>query len=340
MQQKKLSVVTGATGRIGVALCAHLREKGERIRAIYFADKEIAALLEGVADEVVHADIRDYASVLSAFEGAEYVYHLAGVVSIETKITPAIEEVNITGTKNVVRACKELGVRRLIYTGTVHTLPFTDNKHVLTEIPRYLPDKVHGAYAVSKSVASNIVLDAVQNDGLNAVLGLPSGVIGGYEYKRSNFGQMIVDVSERKLKIGVRGRYDFVDTRDVAAALYDLSENGIQGESYILSGHTASVKEMLRYAADAAGTKPPRIRLPLWFVRIFAGIAERSALKRGKLPMFTPYSMKVLRDNCNFSHAKITALTGYAPRPVQEAIAEQVRFYKEDYKKFIEGAKK
>jgi dihydroflavonol-4-reductase len=49
--------------------------------------------------------------------------------------------------------------------------------------------------------------------------------------------------------------------------------------------------------------------------------------------MFTPYALKVLGDNCNFSHEKITALTGYAPRPVSEALKDQVEFYFNVYKK-------
>jgi dihydroflavonol-4-reductase len=161
---------------------------------------------------------------------------------------------------------------------------------------------------------------------------MPSGVIGGFELKRSNFGQMVVDVTERRLPIYVTGRYDFVDVKDVAKALADLATKGVSGESYILSGHILSIKELVETSARAAGVPPPKICLPLGFVKLFAGIAENIALKKGTTPMFTPYAMKVLGDNCNFCHDKITALTGYAPRPLSEALKDQVDFYKEVFR--------
>jgi dihydroflavonol-4-reductase len=72
---------------------------------------------------------------------------------------------------------------------------------------------------------------------------------------------------------------------------------------------------------------------------LFAGIAEAVALRKGQTLMFTPYALKVLGDNCNFSHEKITALTGYAPRPVTEALRDQVEFYFQVYKKNFKKAK-
>jgi dihydroflavonol-4-reductase len=329
----EIHVVTGASGRTGLALCAELHARGLYVRALYYRGERAIPFLKHYADEVVFVDITSPESIGAALEGARYVYHLAGIVSIASKIDANIRAVNIDGTQNVIDACLARGVKRLIYTGTIHTLPFSDNTSVLREIPRFEPDRVSGAYAVSKAVASNLVLDAVHTRGLDAVIGMPSGIVGGFELKRSNYGQMVVDVAERRLPIYITGRYDFVDVKDVAKALADLADKGVSGESYILSGHTLSVKELVETSARAAGVKPPKLCLPLGFVKLFAGIAEAIALRRGQTLMFTPYALKVLGDNCNFSHEKITALTGYAPRPVTDALKDQVEFYFEVYKK-------
>jgi dihydroflavonol-4-reductase len=208
---------------------------------------------------------------------------------------------------------------------------------VLREIPRFDPDAVGGSYAVSKSIASNLVLDAVRDQGLDAVIGMPSGIVGGLELKRSNFGQMVVDVAEGRLPVYVKGCYDFVDVRDVVKALADLALMGKAGESYILSGHQVSVKDLVAYAAKAAGTKPPALCLPLPLVKLFSYPAEWWALSRKKTLMFTPYAMKVLGDNCNFSHEKISALTGYAPGSIEDAIREQVDYYLNVYKPHFLG---
>jgi dihydroflavonol-4-reductase len=288
--------------------------------------------LKPYVDEIIYGDITDPESLIPAFSGVSYVYHLAGIVSIASKMNPEIQAVNVTGVRNVIDACLANNVRRLVYTGTVHTLPFKDNSAVLREIARFDPDAVHGSYAVSKAMGSNLVLDAVRTRSLNAVIGMPSGIVGGFELKRSNFGQMVVDVAERRLPVYITGRYDFVDVRDVVKALADLAEKGPAGESYILSGHTVSVKDLVAWSAKAAGVKPPKLCIPLGLVKLIAIPAEQYSLWRKKTLMFTPYAMKVLGDNCNFSHEKITALTGYSPRPIEDALKEQVDFYLNVYK--------
>jgi dihydroflavonol-4-reductase len=260
------------------------------------------------------------------------VHHLAAIVSIASKIDRELEDVNIGGVKNIIEACLAHKVKRLVHVGTVHTIPFTDKTSVLREIPRFLPDEVEGAYAVTKAIASNLVLDAVRERGLNAVIGMPSGIVGPFELKRSNFGQMVVDVAERKLPAYVTGEYDFVDVRDVAKALADLAFMGPAGESYLLSGYVLPVKDLVCYTAEAAGVPPPKLCLPLSLVKFFSYFAEWWSLSRKQTLMFTPYAMKVLGDNCNFSHEKITALTGYNPRPLKEALKDQVDYYLNIYK--------
>jgi dihydroflavonol-4-reductase len=260
------------------------------------------------------------------------VYHLAGIVSIASKINPGIKAANVTGVQNVIDACLANKTRRLVYTGTVHTLPFKNNTSILREIDRFDPDAVHGAYAVSKAMGSNLVLEAVRTRGLNAVIGMPSGIVGGFELNRSNFGQMVVDVAEGRLPVYITGRYDFVDVRDVVMALADLAEKGPAGESYLLSGHIVPVKDLVEWTAGAAGVRPPKLCIPLGLVKLIAAPAEQYSLLRKKTLTFTPYAIKVLGDNCNFSHEKITALTGYSPRPIDEAIKEQVDFYLNVYR--------
>ena len=143
---------------------------------------------------------------------------------------------------------------------------------------------------------------------------------------------MITDVAEGRLPVYVKGRYDFVNVRDVVKALADLAEKGAAGESFILCGHRATVKELVSYAARAAGRTPPVVCLPRALVKAFSYPAEFCTRLLGRTQVFTPYSIQVLGDNCNFSHEKISALTGYAPGSVEAAINEQVAFYQHVYK--------
>ncbi|MDR2467780.1 MAG: NAD-dependent epimerase/dehydratase family protein [Spirochaetaceae bacterium] len=335
---KDIHVVTGANGRTGFALCAELKARGCFVRALLRTSAEwYRPFLEPYVDEFVTGDIRERVSLDAAFSGACCVYHLAGIVSIASAMTAELEDVNVQGVKNVIDACLAHRVPRLVHTGTVHTLPFHDTTSILREIPRYMPDAVQGPYARTKAIASNLVLDAVTERGLNAVIAMPSGIIGGFELKRSNLGAMVVDVAEGRLPVYLKGEYDFVDVRDVARAIADLATMGPAGESYILSGHKTSVKELISYAAEAAGRKPPSLCLPRPLVQAFSYPAEMWALLCGATLVFTPYAIKVLGDNCNFSHEKISMLTGYTPASVQQAVAEQVKFYFDVYKPMLNG---
>ena len=328
--EKKINVVTGASGRLGFCVVHELKKRGEYVRALIRTDDFVAKKLKAMADEVIFGDIKSPDSLTEAFKGADKVYHIAGVVTIETKMTKDVEDVNVTGVKNVIEACLKNKVRRLMHCASVHIIHFTNNNEILTEPSYFEPEKLEGGYTISKARGANLVLDAVKEKGLDAVIGMPSGILGPFEYRLSNLGQMVKDVSEGRLPVYIPGRYDYVDVRDVANGFIDLSEKGVKGECYLLTGHVITNKQLLHTVAKHAGVKPPRICLPMGLVELFAKTAERSYLKIGKKPLFTPFGLKVLRDNCNFSHKKTTAAIGYNPRSLDESLADEVEFLKKE----------
>ncbi len=332
MKKQKINLVLGASGRIGFPLCLELKQRGEYVRAMVRSNSHITEKLKTIVDEVVYGDILDKDSLIKAFNNVDIVYHLAAIVSIESKPSPILLETNITGTKNVIDACIITNVDRLIYTSSVHAIHFENKTQTLIELDKYYPDKVKGEYEKTKAIAANLVLDAVKDNGLDAVIALPSGVIGPYEYSKSNIGQMIENVAKGKFKVTIKGQYDFVDVRDVSSALCDLGSLGIKGESYIISGYKCTVKNMLCMVADSANVKRPFIPIPLWLVKMFAPFIEKRSLKRGEKPTVAPHAIAALHDNCNFSHDKLTDLTGYNPRTLDISLKDQTDFYLNEIK--------
>ena len=73
-------------------------------------------------------------SLEEAFEGADTVYHVAGVVDISGTKDKQVWDVNVGGTKNVVQACKKMGVKTLIYVSSVDAVPMGDGDGELKEI--------------------------------------------------------------------------------------------------------------------------------------------------------------------------------------------------------------
>ncbi len=322
-------IVTGATGHIGNALIRELVAHKIAVRALVLPGEDLQPLA-GLPVEFVTGDITDYDSLLKAFEGASYVYHLAGIISISSGSLgkgSMMQKVNVEGTRNVVRACFARKIKRLIYTSSIHAFPELPYGQIIVETKDFKTDRVIGGYARSKAEATNIVLDAVEN-GLDAVIVHPTGVIGPYEYRRSNIGQLIVDFMNKKLYAYIDGAYDFVDVRDVAHGLFLACEKGRRGENYILSGEQLTIKQLLNYLEESSGIKATDLKIPLWFAKFTAPLAELYYLILRQKPLYTSYSLYTLCSNSRTQHKKAAEELGYKPRPVKEAIFDAVRWMK------------
>ena len=137
----KLSVVTGATGHVGYALVKELEARGENFRILIRKDSKI---FDGINCERVFGDVTDPASLEKAFEGADVVYHLAGVIEINKGNEDMTWKVNVDGTKNVVEACKKCGVKRLVYASSVDAYPPLPDNQVMREISHFNPEILDG----------------------------------------------------------------------------------------------------------------------------------------------------------------------------------------------------
>ena len=210
----------------------------------------------------------------------------------------------------------------------MHAIPEQPNASVMTEITRFDPTKVEGEYAKSKAMAANYVLDAVREQGLDACIIQPSGIIGPYDFKVSHLTQLIIDVAAGRLRAGVKGGYDFVDVRDVVAGILAACEKGRPGECYILSNRYVAVPDLLAMITKATNQKPIKVFMPMWLAKLAAPLAELYYNARKQPPLYTKYSLYTLGSNANFPHAKADRELGYQARPTQETINDTVAWLK------------
>jgi dihydroflavonol-4-reductase len=168
------------------------------------------------------------------------------------------------------------------------------------------------------------------------VIVCPTGVIGPYDFRGSEMGEVIRDAAEARPMFYVDGAYDFVDVRDVADGLIAAAGQGRRGESYILSGHKISVRYMLETVREVTGNAFSSIKIPFSLAEIAAKFTPWYYRRTKTKPRFTPYSLEVLQTNSNISHAKAATELGFHPRPVIETIADAVRWYFENRKTRVE----
>jgi len=321
-------VVTGATGHIGNVLVRELLSRGENVRTP-IPPYEDTKPLEGLRVEMVEGDVVNIDSLMQAFKGSDVVYHLAGVISILPGKKELLHQVNVVGTRNVAEACLKTDVRRLVYTSSIHAVREPPHGTVIDETCPYDPENVLGDYAKCKAQATLEVLKGVER-GLDAVIVCPTGVIGPYDYKPSEMGQLLIDSVSKKLKAYIDGAYDFVDVRDVAIGLILACEKGHSGESYILSGEQITVRDLLLMVEEITGVKAPSFKIPVWLARTVGTLATIYYCLTRTKPLFTTYSVDVLASNSLISSEKARRELGFSPRPLREAVADAIQWFRQN----------
>jgi dihydroflavonol-4-reductase len=317
-------LVTGATGHIGNVLVRELLARGETVCALVLPGEDRAPLA-GLPVEIIEGDVLDPASLDRAMRGARLVYHLAGMISILPGRDPLLWRVNVEGTANVLRAARSAGVKRLVYTSSIHAIARPDSQGTIDETVPFDPTTAIGEYDRSKAEASLTVLKAVE-EGFDAVIVLPTGVIGPHDYRLSEMGQVILDAMEAPLLFSVDGAFDFVDVRDVATGEILACEEGRPGESYILSGERIEVHRIMETVREIMGSAKPILRFPRPLVRFAAALGPLYYRITGKKPRLTSYSIDTVTGNSAISHAKATRALGYRPRSLRETIGDTVRW--------------
>lgn len=324
-------LITGASGFLGRAVIAELKEKKVEVRALVMEKDPLACSLpEWVS--VAYGDVCDDDSLTRFFHDADdttCVIHCAGIVSVASHPGDRIYRVNVGGTNNIIRHCERKCVGKLIYVSSVHAIPEKPKGMEITEDAVFSPDTVKGDYAKSKAIASALVFEAASR-GLNASVIFPTGIIGPGDLGKGSITSMLLSFIRGKLPLAVKGSYDFVDVRDVASGIASCMESGEAGCGYILSGQHASIRDILNAAKETLGIKLAVSFLPICIAKLIAPLYEKHCLRKKKPLYFTPYAVSVLDSNDCFSRAAASAAFGYAPRSLQSSIRDTVLWLKKN----------
>jgi len=321
-------LITGAAGHIGNVITRKLVNQGYQVRALVLPGEDISSLADS-KPEIVEGNILDYPSLLKAMQGVIHVYHLASLVAIVPEQFAMMRKVNIEGTANVIRACKEAGVKRLIYTSSIHAYGRPDHDLVIDETLPFDTDRGRESYDQTKAEASVLVQNAA-DDELETILLLPSGVIGPYDFKRSEMGEMTLYWMKSGATATIDGGFDFVDVRDVADAHISALSKGRSGEAYILGGHQISIRDYRRVVQKAAGAKGCEFYFPYKLAYVFTPLAERVYRLLKKRPQFTRYALETLMSNSVISSQKAIEELDYKIRPIEETVRDSVQWWKEN----------
>jgi len=318
-------LVTGATGFLGHHLVKRLIGEGNEVRILKEKDT-LMDLLNGLKIEVFEGDIRDFESVKKAVSSCEIVFHLAGLISYWSRQNSLQFEINVNGTKNVVQACLEEKVKRLIYTSSTGAVGFKEGK-LADEETEFNLGSLGIAYCDTKYLAEKEIQKGVK-EGLDAVMVCPGSMYGPGDIRRIKEDPVFLKGVSSLFY--VKGGLGVVDVEDVVEGEILAWKKGKKGERYILVGENLSFYDIRKTIAEILGKNPPKIALPYLVFLFISYILNWTSYLTEKRPKFTPENAKLNGMYLYFSNEKAKKELEMQFSPFKEAAKRMIEWYKEN----------
>jgi nucleoside-diphosphate-sugar epimerase len=304
--------VTGGSGFIGGALIQRLRGEGWDVRALARSDRAAAGVRERGA-EPVSGDLDDRESLRAGAEGTEVAFHAAA--KVEEWGDPAdFERVNVHGTRNVIEACREAGVRRVVHVGTEAALMAGRPLVNVDETAPLRPDSP-ALYPSTKAKAEQLVR-AANGDGLETVVVRPRFVWGRGD--TSLLPQIVDMVRSGRFRWVGGGRHLTATTHidNTVEGLWLGATKAPAGDVYFVTdGEPVVFRDFLTEMLGTQGVAIPDKSVPPGVANAAARALEWTwhALRRRGNPPITRFAVWVSSQECTIDISRAERELGYRP---------------------------
>jgi dihydroflavonol-4-reductase len=284
--------------------------------------------------QIVEGDLCDRESLERFFavpEGTEtIVLHIASIVTVNPDYSQKVMDVNVGGTQNIIDLClSHRECRKLVYCSSTGAIPELPKGQKIREVSYFDEKKVLGCYSQSKALATQAVLNAVHDRGLNACVVHPSGILGPEDFAVGETTKVIIQIINGEMPMGISGSFNLCDVRDLAQGCIAAADKGRQGECYILGNKEVNFKDFSKLVAQESGCKPMKAFLPSGLANVMARMMEKKAKKKGTRPLMTTFSVYNLARNNEFDSSKAERELGYHTRSYRETMRDEIRWLKE-----------
>ncbi|HET7183493.1 MAG TPA: hopanoid-associated sugar epimerase [Terriglobales bacterium] len=321
--------VTGATGFVGSHVARELALHGADLRLLVRESSPTSNIDDLPAERVI-GDLREPDSLRTAVSGCEVVFHVAADYRLWTRDAADVQSMyrcNVEGTRGLIDAARQAGVRRIVYCSTVATMGFTGNGHPADERSPVGLDDMIGHYKRSKFIAEQVAIEAGKSGG-DVVVVNPTTPVGERDLKPTPTGRIILDFLKRKFPAYVDTGLNLVDVHEVARGHLLALEKGAPGERYILGGENLTLKQILDKLAAITGLASPRVRLP-YVVALAAGVGDTVVSGRflHREPRVTLDAVRMGRKKMWVSSEKAQCQLGFNLVPVEDALRRAAQWF-------------
>jgi len=319
--------ITGISGHIGNNVARALRKNGHELKAL--VQNVQADSLKGIDATYIQGDLFNKDALDDLLKEADFLIHIAGKISMDSKHRDEIYNVNIEGVNRVIEACKRNKVNNILHFSSIHAHIPLGREHAMNEKTPYITEE-DVAYDYSKSIGEQLMLQA-RSSGINVSIVNPTAVIGPFDFSPSLSGKMIMDVYTGKLKSLVKGGFDWVDVRDIAKATVAIVERNIVNEKFILSGHWMEFKELGDLICSVKGSRYKGFISPISLAKIGLPFIAVWAKVSGTQPLYNYESLKTIEEGSMINdHTNARKLIDYYPRPLEETIYDSIKWFEQN----------
>jgi dihydroflavonol-4-reductase len=321
------ALVTGATGFVGGAVARALVRAGIDVRALVRSDSNLQNL-DGFAVERVAGDLRDPLSLKKALAGCQQLYHLAAHYALWAKDPSIFYDINVTGTRNLLEAARDVGVERIVYCSTIGAIGLPPNGGLGTEETPVSLDQMAGHYKRSKYLAEQEVLKLAK-EGLSVVIVNPSAPVGEGDVKPTPTGQVILDFMKGRMWAYIETGMNIVDVDDVAVGHLLAMQKGRIGERYILGTKNLTLREVFEILGKLTGVKAPSVKVPRSFVLPLAYANSAFSYVTNIPPRLPLEGVKMAKYKMHYDCSKAIRELGIPQTLPEVALERAVRWFRD-----------
>ena len=306
--------ITGATGLVGSHLIKELIKQDVKIKALYRND--VPFVHNNI--EWIKGDLFDIILLEEILNGVDQLYHCAAKVSFNPKNKKELFKTNVEGTANIVNACINCGVKKLLHVSSVAAIGRPKLHATINEDLYPNEETTKTTYGESKYFAEMEVWRGIA-EGLDAVIINPSIILGAGNWNKGS--SEIFKTVYKEFPYYTEGVTGFVDVHDVVAVMIALMNSDISAERFIVNAENISYKMLFDMIAEAFGKKPPHKKTSPLLAGILWRAAAIKSLFTGKAPFITKETARTALATVHFDNSKLlNALPSFSYTPLRDSV--------------------
>jgi dihydroflavonol-4-reductase len=323
--------VTGGTGFIGTHTLELLKRKNYEINLLVRKNSDRSVLRKYNNVTPVEGDLTDKMSLVKAMKGCECGLNIAGHYSLWERDNKVYREVNVDGTRNVMEAVLESGLKKVVHVSTAGVFGRSKG-NTTSEDTRICSNQV-SKYFKTKYEGDCIAWDLYDRKNLPLVIIYPACVLGAGDTKASC--TYINDLINRKLPATVFNKrtFSFVYVKDVAAAIVAaLEKEGNIGQKYLVSACNHTWREVNEMISNISGVKLPIMAMPetLTMLNAYLLTGASKLLKKPPLWSMSVDQMKVMKAGFNLDGKKAVKELNISYTPIRTALEEEIEYLRQN----------